>query len=197
MESEVLHHAGLENEISPESKPEPYKMQIVWRNVALFALLHLGSVYGLYLLIFQAKLATVALSKYFLFAKLPHFRPLNILRIFQMLYYYNPSVRPCNLMCIFHLTISSFILAFLLYQIGVTGITAGCHRLWTHRTYKANLPLRIILVVMSTIAFQVTTLFASLTSIRCFISFHPSQSIKSEMIIFQVIKLKVQIINNL
>lgn len=34
------------------------------------------------------------------------------------------------------------------------GITAGAHRLWAHRTYKAKLPLRIILAVFQTLAFQ-------------------------------------------
>ncbi|PNF16818.1 hypothetical protein B7P43_G19111, partial [Cryptotermes secundus] len=34
----------------------------------------------------------------------------------------------------------------LLYGIvGGIGVTAGAHRLWTHRSYKAKLPLRIIL----------------------------------------------------
>jgi stearoyl-CoA desaturase (delta-9 desaturase) len=35
------------------------------------------------------------------------------------------------------------------------GVTAGAHRLWAHRAYKAKLPLRLILIVMNTIAFQV------------------------------------------
>lgn len=35
------------------------------------------------------------------------------------------------------------------------GITAGAHRLWAHRSYKAKLPLRIILMVFNTIAFEV------------------------------------------
>ncbi len=34
------------------------------------------------------------------------------------------------------------------------GITAGAHRLWCHRSYKANLPLRIILMVLNTMALQ-------------------------------------------
>jgi len=44
--------------------------------------------------------------------------------------------------------------AYFLYIIGGLGITAGAHRLWAHRSYKANLPLRIILAVFNTIAFQ-------------------------------------------
>lgn len=34
------------------------------------------------------------------------------------------------------------------------GITAGAHRLWAHRSYKARLPLRMLLTFFNTIAFQ-------------------------------------------
>lgn len=34
------------------------------------------------------------------------------------------------------------------------GITAGAHRLWAHRTYKAKLPLRILLAILQTASFQ-------------------------------------------
>ncbi|XP_076239714.1 acyl-CoA Delta-9 desaturase-like [Calliopsis andreniformis] len=34
------------------------------------------------------------------------------------------------------------------------GITAGVHRLWAHRAYKAKLPLRIFLMILQTMAFQ-------------------------------------------
>jgi len=36
------------------------------------------------------------------------------------------------------------------------GITAGAHRLWAHRSYKGKLPLRIILMIFNTIAFEVS-----------------------------------------
>lgn len=38
--------------------------------------------------------------------------------------------------------------------LGGHGITMGAHRLWAHKTYKANLPLRIILAFCQTLAFQ-------------------------------------------
>jgi stearoyl-CoA desaturase (delta-9 desaturase) len=38
---------------------------------------------------------------------------------------------------------------------GGLGITAGAHRLWAHRSYKATWQLRIILSIFQTIAFQV------------------------------------------
>lgn len=34
------------------------------------------------------------------------------------------------------------------------GITSGAHRLWAHRAYKAKLPLRIILMILQTVAAQ-------------------------------------------
>lgn len=34
------------------------------------------------------------------------------------------------------------------------GITAGVHRLWSHRAYKAKLPLRIFLMLCQSLAFQ-------------------------------------------
>ncbi|XP_017473248.1 PREDICTED: acyl-CoA Delta(11) desaturase-like [Rhagoletis zephyria] len=45
-------------------------------------------------------------------------------------------------------------LALFLYLISGLGITAGAHRLWAHRAYKAKWPLRLILMVFNTIAFQ-------------------------------------------
>jgi len=35
------------------------------------------------------------------------------------------------------------------------GVTAGAHRLWSHRSYKAKLPLRIFLAICHSIAGQV------------------------------------------
>lgn len=34
------------------------------------------------------------------------------------------------------------------------GVTAGAHRLWAHRTYKATWQLRVLLMIMQTICFQ-------------------------------------------
>ncbi|XP_012160504.1 acyl-CoA Delta(11) desaturase isoform X2 [Ceratitis capitata] len=46
------------------------------------------------------------------------------------------------------------ILTIFLYLISGLGITAGAHRLWAHRAYKAKWPLRLILMIFNTIAFQ-------------------------------------------
>lgn len=38
--------------------------------------------------------------------------------------------------------------------LGGLGITAGAHRLWSHRTYKASVPLRVFLMICNCIAGQ-------------------------------------------
>ncbi|RWS25460.1 stearoyl-CoA desaturase 5-like protein, partial [Leptotrombidium deliense] len=82
-----------------------YQLQIVWRNVALFAYLHIAALYGLYLCFGSAKLLTI-------------------------------------------------IFAGFLYVISGLGITAGAHRLWAHRSYKAKWPLRLMLAFFNSIAFE-------------------------------------------
>ena len=48
-----------------------------------------------------------------------------------------------------------FGLTFLLHFLtGVPGITAGVHRLWAHRSYKAKWPARLILAICNTVANQ-------------------------------------------
>ncbi|XP_035224700.1 stearoyl-CoA desaturase 5-like [Stegodyphus dumicola] len=89
---------------SPSSR-ESSPVKIVWRNVILFAYLHLAALYGLYLMFVSAKWQT------------------NVF-------------------------------AFFLYITSGLGVTAGAHRLWSHRSYKARLPLRILLAFVYTIAFE-------------------------------------------
>ncbi|XP_017924591.1 acyl-CoA desaturase [Manacus vitellinus] len=44
--------------------------------------------------------------------------------------------------------------AVLCFLLSALGITAGSHRLWSHRSYKATLPLRIFLTIANSMAFQ-------------------------------------------
>lgn len=44
----------------------------------------------------------------------------------------------------------------LMYFAGVIGITAGMHRLWSHKAYKASLPLRFFVMILTSIANQGT-----------------------------------------
>lgn len=60
----------------------------------------------------------------------------------------NGKIFACNIMIF-------LIAAIFLYQITGLGITAGAHRLWAHRSYKAKWPLQLLLVIMNTVAFQV------------------------------------------
>ena len=103
-------NGGLTKEINEDEETKydkNYKLKIVWRNVFLFLILHLGSIYGVYCCFFNdVKTKTLVFS-------------------------------------------------FLLYMMGGLGITAGAHRLWSHRSYKAKLPLRILLGFFQTIALQV------------------------------------------
>ncbi|XP_060525224.1 acyl-CoA Delta-9 desaturase-like [Cylas formicarius] len=109
MPTGVLHEHDDEvsaSIIPPEvSKPSERKLQLVWRNIIIFAYLHAVAVYGVYLIFTSAKLATT-------------------------------------------------IYAIILYQLGGFGITAGAHRLWSHRAYKAKWPLRILLTIFNTLAFE-------------------------------------------
>uniref|UniRef100_A0A0A9WX91 Acyl-CoA desaturase 1 n=1 Tax=Lygus hesperus TaxID=30085 RepID=A0A0A9WX91_LYGHE len=45
---------------------------------------------------------------------------------------------------------------------GTTGITAGAHRLWSHRSYKAKWPARLILAICNTIANQASIMHWSI-----------------------------------
>jgi stearoyl-CoA desaturase (delta-9 desaturase) len=66
----------FENDIEPVAVPpvqlkndhakpcKKYKRHTVWRNVILFALLHLAAVYGAYLMLVSAKLLTSAWGVY-------------------------------------------------------------------------------------------------------------------------------------
>lgn len=44
--------------------------------------------------------------------------------------------------------------AILLVHWGLLGITAGAHRLWSHKGYKATWQLKLILTFFNTIAHQ-------------------------------------------
>lgn len=48
-----------------------------------------------------------------------------------------------------------YLSAIILYQLGGFGVTAGAHRLWSHRAYKAKWPFRLFLAFCNTLAFEV------------------------------------------
>ncbi|XP_032409063.1 stearoyl-CoA desaturase b [Xiphophorus hellerii] len=77
---------------------------LVWRNIILMGLLHVGALYGL-VLIPSASWLTLGWTA----------------------------------VC---------------YMISALGVTAGAHRLWSHRSYKASVPLRVFLALGNSMAFQ-------------------------------------------
>ncbi|GLV31138.1 Desaturase 1 [Carabus blaptoides fortunei] len=93
----------IERQNKEKSSPEKRKIQPVWRNIILFAYLHIAALYGVYLCFTSARLYTI-------------------------------------------------LFAILLYKFGGLGITAGAHRLWAHRSYKAKWPLRVFLMMCNTAA---------------------------------------------
>ncbi|XP_041645067.1 stearoyl-CoA desaturase b isoform X2 [Cheilinus undulatus] len=83
--------------------PRPPRM-LVWRNIIMMTLLHIGALYGLLLLPSASFLTLVWTVVCYLFSGL--------------------------------------------------GVTAGVHRLWSHRSYKASFPLRVFLALGNSMAFQ-------------------------------------------
>ncbi|XP_069363885.1 acyl-CoA Delta(11) desaturase-like isoform X2 [Maniola hyperantus] len=51
---------------------------------------------------------------------------------------------------------NTLIFSLIVYILGGIGITAGAHRLWSHRAYKANTALQILIMLMNSMAFQNT-----------------------------------------
>ena len=47
----------------------------------------------------------------------------------------------------------------LLMLVSGLGVTGGSHRLWAHRSYKANFPLRLLFGLCHTISYQVQPQF--------------------------------------
>lgn len=56
----------------------------------------------------------------------------------------------------FKLKLLTIVWGLITYAIGGFGVTGGVHRMWTHRSYKAKLPLRIILAFCFSVAGQNT-----------------------------------------
>ncbi|KAM4524365.1 acyl-CoA desaturase isoform 2-T2 [Odontesthes bonariensis] len=101
--SEAAPEDAFDNTYKEKEGPKPARI-IVWKNVILMTLLHIGAAYGIFLI---------------------------------------PSAS--------HLTLLWSVFCFL---ISALGVTAGAHRLWSHRSYKASTPLRIFLAAVNSMAFQ-------------------------------------------
>ncbi|XP_037269414.1 stearoyl-CoA desaturase 5 isoform X1 [Rhipicephalus microplus] len=101
----VQEQQAVQKEADKAVQPA-FKTEVVWRNVAVFALLHSMALYGLYLSITsKVKWQTAVFS------------------------------------------VTWGVCAGL-------GVTAGAHRLWSHRSYKARFPLRVVLMIFNCMACQ-------------------------------------------
>lgn len=60
-ENQIAEGETFENN---KYRPYRYKRQIVWRNVALFAYLHIAALYGAYLMLVSSKIATSIWGKF-------------------------------------------------------------------------------------------------------------------------------------
>uniref|UniRef100_A0A1A9WAU5 Fatty acid desaturase domain-containing protein n=1 Tax=Glossina brevipalpis TaxID=37001 RepID=A0A1A9WAU5_9MUSC len=57
---------------------------------------------------------------------------------------------------IFHAKLFTIFFSIFLYSINMIAITAGCHRLWSHRSYKAKDPLRALLIFFNLTMYQLS-----------------------------------------
>lgn len=101
-EKEETRNLVIAKEVTTSSPPP--KMQIVWRNVAIMAILHGLAIYGL---------SQVHLIKW-----------------------------------------QTFYFTFVVAVLNSLGVQAGAHRLWAHRSYKANFGVRLFLSLCHVLALQ-------------------------------------------
>lgn len=121
---------GLLVDVTELKHAHKRKIKLNWRNIALFTVVHLQAVYGLWLIFTSAKVLT------FVFGKGPHNIECSMGAGLSVM-----------------LTLTPYV-AYFLYITSGFGITAGSHRLWAHRSYKARFPLRVMLMIFQTMAFQ-------------------------------------------
>jgi len=50
--------------------------------------------------------------------------------------------------------IATFLFAVVMYKFSLFGITAGVHRMWSHRAYKARFPLRVFIAACNSLSYQ-------------------------------------------
>ncbi|KAI4542786.1 hypothetical protein MG293_006912 [Ovis ammon polii] len=115
-----------------------HPQDIVWRNVFLMSLLHLAAVYSLVLI--------------------PKAQPLTLLwdkavALLQIRGWVGDKRRRLTLLCPRSVDCDPNT-AYFCFLLTALGVTAGAHRLWSHRSYKAKLPLRIFLAAANSMAFQ-------------------------------------------
>ncbi|CAK9830062.1 Acyl-CoA Delta-9 desaturase [Anthophora retusa] len=137
--------------IQKSSTPnKKYQWKIVWRNLIAFLYLHLGSLYGIYCLFTEGSIYTLAWSNIEL-----HDRRVTCFSIESISRMINIS-RATFLSFSLVVVIISVVHDYIAVVAGMAGVgtTAGAHRLWAHRAYKARWPMRLLLMICQTVAFQ-------------------------------------------
>ena len=109
-----------------------FNAEIVWGNVVKFAFLHVVGICGLFVLPF-----TCAETIAFFFIT----GTFSAMVTYKM--YYTLHL---------HTHASVLIVTVPNVSLSTQGVTAGVHRLWTHRSYKAHWPLRLLLVGANSMA---------------------------------------------
>lgn len=81
---------------------------------------------------------------------------LNIYRVYLRHFWWYGNYRYTNLVFRGQNINSKYTINYIIYQFNCNCIyfAAGAHRLWSHRSYKANYKLRLILTIANLIAFQ-------------------------------------------
>ncbi len=114
--------ASAPREDSTPSTDPDYKMEIVWGNVVKFAILHAFALAGIVLLP-RTSWKTILL---------------------EVICYFLSTIVSLKLCC----KLAGKLIIFSFRQ----SVTAGTHRLWTHRSFKARAPLRLFLMLTNCIA---------------------------------------------
>lgn len=133
--------------IKQDNTKKNFRRAILWPHVIVFTALHIGAIYGFYLMLTSTKFITLIFSELLIFHSKQSHEKKN-----------NYSINK------FHI----FFLAYILYMCSGLGITAGAHRLWSHNAYKANFPLRVVLMIFHSMAYQVNIFFFFLFSFFSF-----------------------------
>lgn len=74
----------------------------------------------------------------------------------------------------FHCLILIYGAAFIVGGIGGFGVTGGAHRYFTHRSFKAKLPLQLILILCYTVSGQVCYTLVNIEIFKCLVVVYAS-----------------------
>lgn len=144
-EPDELETLGLKKNLVQKSV-EKRPLEYVWVTIVALAVLHAGAVYGVWLVVSgRAMLKTFVYgTKGLRTTSISINQLLNSLTQLTLLdtYFYSVTnhTQPC--------------MGLVLITIFLIGITAGVHRLWCHRAYKAKWQLRLLLMILNTMSYE-------------------------------------------